>query len=320
MDAVVINNVSKRYGSLQAVSNLNLSIRKGEIFGLLGPNGAGKTTTIRMLSGLSRPTSGTISVMGFDVERETVMVKTVIGVVPETSNLYPELTCFDNLLFAGRLYGLSSREAKRRAEELLREFKLTEKQDAFFRSLSGGMKRRLTMAASLIHDPQVIFLDEPTKGLDVMSARALREMIRSLKKRATTILLTTHYLEEADHLCDRIGIIVKGNLITVNTPEALKQSVRTDKVVELRLNPFSSSVKKKLNRLTAIKQINIVGDKLRCTIDNLDIFLSELCLMVKDECLGVESFNTITPTLEDAFVKITGLKREVMLQEKPGGT
>ncbi len=244
MDAVVINNVSKRYGSLQAVSNLNLSIRKGEIFGLLGPNGAGKTTTIRMLSGLSRPTSGTISVMGFDVERETVMVKTVIGVVPETSNLYPELTCFDNLLFAGRLYGLSSREAKRRAEELLREFKLTEKQDAFFRSLSGGMKRRLTMAASLIHDPQVIFLDEPTKGLDVMSARALREMIRSLKKRATTILLTTHYLEEADHLCDRIGIIVKGNLITVNTPEALKQSVRTDKVVELRLNPFSSSVKK----------------------------------------------------------------------------
>jgi len=254
MDAVIVNEIRKSFNSYPAVDGVSFSIKKGEVFGFLGPNGAGKTTTIRILSGLLKPSSGKALIMGNDVVKEPVEVKKVIGVVPETSNLYPELTCFDNLVFAGRLYGMKSEKVKTKADELLTMFGLGEKRNALFSKLSGGMKRRLTMAASLIHEPPVLFLDEPTTGLDVMSARALREIIQSLKQKGTTILLTTHYIEEADRLCDRIAIIVKGRIIVIDTPEALKKSV-----------------------------------------------------------------SAVNPSLEDAFIEITGLKSELMFQEKEGG-
>ena len=254
MDAVIINEIRKSFNSCPAVDGVSFSIKKGEVFGFLGPNGAGKTTTIRILSGLLKPSSGKALIMGNDVVKEPVEVKKVIGVVPETSNLYPELTCFDNLVFAGRLYSMKSEKAKIKADELLMMFGLREKRNALFSKLSSGMKRRLTMAASLIHQPPVLFLDEPTTGLDVMSARALREIIQSLKQKGTTILLTTHYIEEADRLCDRIAIIVKGRIIVTDTPDALKKSV-----------------------------------------------------------------SAVNPSLEDAFVEITGLQSELMFQEKEGG-
>src|SRR3990170_1662414 len=254
MNTVIVSGLKKRYDGFPAIDGVSFSINMGEVFGLLGPNGAGKTTTIRILSGLLKPTSGNALIMGNDVVKKPVEVKKSIGVVPETSNLYPELTCFDNLVFAGRLYGMRSEKVKTKADELLELFGLKEKRNVLFSKLSSGMKRRLSMAASLIHDPPVLFLDEPTTGLDVMSARALREIIHSLKRRGITILLTTHDIEEADRLCDRIAIIVKGRITVIDTPEALKKSV-----------------------------------------------------------------SAVNPSLEDAFVEITGLKSELMFQEKEGG-
>jgi len=254
MDAVIVEELRKDYNSFPALDGVSFFIKRGEVFGLLGPNGAGKTTTLKILSGQIKPASGKALIMGHDVANNPVEVKSSIGVVPETSNLYPELTCFENLLFAGRLYGMKSEKARVKADELLESFRLKEKRDVLFAKLSSGMKRRLTMAASLVHDPPVLFLDEPTTGLDVMSARALREIMQSLKNRGVTILLTTHYIEEADRLCDRIAIIVKGRIIVIDTPEALKKSV-----------------------------------------------------------------SAVNPSLEDAFVEITGLESELMIQEKEGG-
>jgi ABC-2 type transport system ATP-binding protein len=318
MDAVIVKELRKSYNTFPALDGISFSIRQGEVFGLLGPNGAGKTTTIRIVSGLSVPSSGTAMIMGYDVVSNPVIVKKNIGVVPETSNLYPELTCTDNLIFAGRLYGISTENAKIRANELLSIFGLEEKNDVFFGKLSSGMKRKLTVAASLIHDPPVLFLDEPTTGLDVMSARALREIIKTLKERGITILLTTHYIEEADRLCDRIAIIVKGKIITIDTPKALKKSVSTEKAVDVKISPYSPFLKKEFSKITKAVKYEKREDIFRFFIDDLDTFLSEFSAFIKEQGLSIEAIRTVTPSLEDAFIEITGLKREIMIQEKGG--
>jgi ABC-2 type transport system ATP-binding protein len=319
MDAVTVKELRKSYNTFLALDGISFSIRKGEVFGLLGPNGAGKTTTIKILSGLSKPSSGSVHIMGSDIVRDTVKVKKRIGVVPETSNLYPELSCFENLLFAGRLYGISTKEVQSKSDDLLKLFGLEEKRNAPFGKLSSGMKRKLTVAASLIHDPPVLFLDEPTTGLDVMSARALREVIQSLRERGITILLTTHYIEEADRLCDRIAIIVKGKIITIDTPEALKKSVTTEKAVDVKISPYSPAIEKEFLKMTTAAKCEKREEMFRFFIENLDAFLSEFSVFVKGKGLRIEAVCTVTPSLEDAFVEITGLRREIMIQEKGGG-
>ncbi len=318
-DVVTVKELRKSYNTFPAVDGISFSIRKGEVFGFLGPNGAGKTTTIRILSGISIPASGTVRIMGYDVVSNPVMVKKSIGVVPETSNLYPELTCFDNLIFAGRLYGIGTKKVKARADELLHLFGLEEKRDVSFGKLSSGMKRRLTVASSIIHDPPVLFLDEPTTGLDVMSARALREIIQSLKNRGITILLTTHYIEEADRLCDRIAIIVKGKIITIDTPESLKKAVSTEKAVDVKISPYPPFIEKEFSKIPSVMKYVKREDMFRFFIDDLDAFLSEFSAFIEGRSLSIESINTVSPSLEDAFIQLTGLKREIMIQEKGGG-
>jgi ABC-2 type transport system ATP-binding protein len=219
---IQVSDLTKHYGEILAVDHINFEIAKGEVFGFLGPNGAGKTTTIRMLTGLSKPTSGNASILGFDIHSEIINIKKLIGVVPEISNLYDELSGFDNLLFMAQLYGVSRTQRRKRAEELLRTFRLYERKDSLFLTFSRGMKRALTIAAALIHNPQVLFLDEPTVGLDVVAARSLRNLISSLHQKGITIFLTTHYLEEADLLCDRVAILVKGRILAIDTPQTLK--------------------------------------------------------------------------------------------------
>jgi ABC-2 type transport system ATP-binding protein len=318
-DVVIVKELRKSYNTFPALDGISFSIRKGEVFGLLGPNGAGKTTTIKILSGLSKPSSGSVHIMGSDIVKDTVKVKKCIGVVPETSNLYPELSCFENLLFAGRLYGISTKELQSKSDDLLKLFGLEEKRNAPFGKLSSGMKRKLTVAASLIHDPPVLFLDEPTTGLDVMSARALREIIQRLKERGITILLTTHYIEEADRLCDRIAIIVKGKIITIDTPRALKKSVSTEKAVDVKISPYSPAIEKEFLKMTTVMKYETREEMCRFFIEDLDAFLSEFSAFTKGTNVNIESINTVLPSLEDAFVEITGLKRETMIQEKGGG-
>ncbi|MCU0851058.1 MAG: ABC transporter ATP-binding protein [Candidatus Thermoplasmatota archaeon] len=229
---IIVSNLTKRYKDISVVNCINFDVKRGEIFGFLGPNGAGKTTTIKMLTGLIQPTKGTATITGKDIRTQIIEIKKIVGVVTEDSNLYDDISVLDNLRFVGQLYGVPKVEREKRIGELLKRFDLEPKQDAKFATLSKGMKRKVTIAAAFIHSPQVIFLDEPTTGLDVLSARILRAMIKELKALGVTIFLTTHYIEEAEQLCDRVVILVKGIVKIVDTPRNLMAMTNSKKLEE----------------------------------------------------------------------------------------
>src|SRR6056297_509817 len=207
-DIIAVETLAKRFDDVQAVSDVSFTVKQGELFGFLGPNGAGKTTTINMLTGLARPDAGTIRIAGLDCSADPKAAQHLIGVVPDESNLYPELTGYDNLCFCASLYGIEKGERRRRADHLLRHFRLQEAAHRKFSGYSKGMKRKLTIAAGIIHQPEILFLDEPTTGIDVASARQIRQLISEMYQQGTTIFLTTHYIEEAERLCERIAFIV----------------------------------------------------------------------------------------------------------------
>jgi ABC-2 type transport system ATP-binding protein len=304
-DAMQVAGLTKVYqldkGSppLRAVDGIEFAVHEGEVFGFLGPNGAGKTTTIRMLTGLTRPTAGSATVLGFDLATDAARLKKRIGVVPEASNLYDELSAFDNLVFSMQLYGVPRAERRPRAEALLARFRLSEKRDAPFAKLSRGMKRALTIAAALAHRPPLIFLDEPTTGLDVMSARNLRHMIAGLRDEGVTVFLTTHYLEEAERLCDRVAIIVKGRIVALDSVAGLKAAAPGKAGVEITFANAEGHVESR-----------------RFEADDVDAALrAALSAAAGHRVLAV---NTMRPTLEDVFVRLTGLGAEAMLAEKGG--
>lgn len=283
----------------------------------MGPNGAGKTTTIRMLTGLSKPTAGKAELLGLEVTLNAARAKGFTGVVPETPNLYDELTALENLIFIGKLYGVTSKDRRERAEALLELFRLQEKRDRPFGTLSRGMKRALTIAAALIHNPKILFLDEPTVGLDVMAARSLRKTIRELHDQGMTIFLTTHYLEEADILCDRIAIIVKGRIVAAGRPEELKEMTAKEQAVEFTVSGEASTLVELLTALTGTKPMLINSSTLRCS-GTTNHLLPRICRAAQDAETEIVSINTVKPTLEEAFVKITGLSPTVMATEKGG--
>lgn len=305
-EIIQVENLTKIYPAdkgrppLRAVDGIDFTVREGEVFGFLGPNGAGKTTTIRMLTGLSRPTSGVARLLDLDLTSDLPRIKKRIGVVPEASNLYDELTAFDNLVFAMQLYGVPRAARAARAEELLERFYLSEKRDAPFAKLSRGMKRALTIAAALAHRPPLVFLDEPTTGLDVMSARNLRQMIAALREEGITVFLTTHYLEEAERLCDRVAILVKGRIVALDTVSGLRSAAQPKAIVEITLAGENSQPEKRRRECE---------DGVESAIQQL---LAEAC---GRQVLAV---NTLRPSLEDVFVQLTGLSSEVMLAEKAG--
>jgi len=312
-----VQGLSKRFGDIQAVDQLDFLVNEGEIFGFLGPNGAGKTTTIRILVGLLRPDSGTALVNGYDVLNEPVRAKESVGVVPESSNLYGELSAMENLIYMCQLYGLPKKDWRGRAEELLQEFNLFDRKDGKFQGFSRGMKRRLTIAAALVHRPSILFLDEPTTGLDVMSARGLREAINNLKKKGVTVFLTTHLIQEAEDLCDRVAIIVKGKIRIIDTPEALKESVRETEVLEIRPHPVSQALPGEMEALSGVEKAALVGDRLRLYGKSLHGSVCQIFNRLNAKGVSILSIQTLTPTLEDAFVKLTGVDAEVMRVDKP---
>ncbi|MBN1667857.1 MAG: ABC transporter ATP-binding protein [Anaerolineales bacterium] len=218
MKAIEVQNLSRDYNGLRAVNELSFSVAPGEIFGFLGPNGAGKTTTIKILTGQLRPTSGSARVAGYDVVSQRSELKPRIGVVFEHQNLYERLSGRDNLFFSARLYNVE----KQRVEQVLQQVGLVEKAGQRVKKYSNGMKQRLLIARALLHRPQVIFLDEPTKGLDPGVARTLRNLVSDLRTDGVTVFLTTHYMEEADRLCNRVAILEQGQIVALDTPERLK--------------------------------------------------------------------------------------------------
>jgi len=224
-EAIVTQNLSKQYKDVWAVENLNLKVFSGEIFGFLGPNGAGKTTTIRALTGLTKPTSGSLWVSGFDVEKEPEKVKRVIGVVQQHFTFDLDLNLRENMELHARLHHIPIDERKQRINELLEFVGLSKQSERMVEDLSGGMKKAAMIARALLHRPKIIFLDEPTVGLDVQLRRRMWDLIRSLSRNGTTIFLTTHYIEEAEALCQRVGIVNQGHLIALGSPSELRQSV-----------------------------------------------------------------------------------------------
>jgi len=226
------SNLVKKYGEKLAVNDVSFDVHAGEVFGFLGPNGAGKTTTIKMIVGLLQPTSGSVRVDGFDVQIQSLQAKAACGYVPDTPNLYPKLSARELLRFVGDLYELPRQKVDERIEELLRLFDLTEVQDDLIDSFSHGMKQKAALAAALIHDPRVLVLDEPTVGLDPKSARLIKDMLRQIADRGSAVFLSTHILEIAERMCDRIGIIDKGRLVAVGTMDQLRALGKGERSLE----------------------------------------------------------------------------------------
>jgi ABC-2 type transport system ATP-binding protein len=249
-----------------------------------------------------------------------VEVKKTIGLVPETSNLYGELTSLENLIYQAELYGVPKSERRIRAIQLLEEFGLKEHQEKSFQKLSRGLKRRLTIAAALIHYPTILFLDEPTTGLDVMSARGLRKHIRDFKKKGITIFLTTHYIPEAEGLCDRIAIIVKGKIRIMDTPEDIKSHVKKMEILEIGVDRIPDPLKNRLLSLDGIEKIVIDENRIRFHTKNIDQVTPGIIKLFEEQGARMETINTLSPSLEDAFVTLTGLDSELMKIDKPEKT
>ncbi|TFH18607.1 ATP-binding cassette domain-containing protein [Candidatus Bathyarchaeota archaeon] len=302
--AIIVNNLVKNYGSLNALDRINFQVEEGSVFGLLGPNGAGKTTTIRILTGLTRPTSGSAVVLGYDIINEAVKAKQQIGVVPDTSNIYEELTAYQNLIFAAQLYNVPRGLRKQRAHELLESFGLSERAEDKVAKLSHGLKRRLTIACALVHSPSLLFLDEPTTGLDVQSARQLRSTVKTLGDEGVTVFLTTHYIEEADQLCDKVAMINHGSIAVVDSPEKLKASITGSKVTEVS---FTGEPKlEELRELPGVFEVYRLGNRIKLTTGSDEEIIGALVDYGREKGIKILSMNTLKPTLEDAFIRITG--------------
>jgi ABC-2 type transport system ATP-binding protein len=310
--AIEVQNLTKIYPSpgkgagFLAVDQINFTIKQGEIFGFLGPNGAGKSTTQRMLTTLLTPTEGQILILGHDLADDAYPAKRQVGLVPEESNVYTELTAWDNLMFTGRLYRMSKADRTARAEELLKDFGLWDKKDVKAENFSKGMKRKLSIAMAIIHKPALLFLDEPTPGLDVQSARTIRTLIRQLSAEGTTVFMTTHQIEEANQLCDRVAIINHGKIAVIDTPEKLKQTFQQVQSVEIAFTQSPEGLEDKFTTLPEVSTVLKIGDKWRLYTDSPPDLLPHLIKFSEKEDLGIVSLNTLAPSLEDVFLQITG--------------
>jgi len=304
MDAIVVENLTKYYGDLLAVNGISFSVKWGELFGFLGPNGAGKTTTVRMLCGLTRISSGEAYVAGYSSLRELKLVKKVIGLVPDISNLYPELTCWDNLIFTGEMYGLGRGERVRRARELLEFFDLLDKRDSKFGQLSKGQKRKLTLAAALMHNPRILFLDEPTIGLDVRSRRMIWNMIRELNENGLTIFLTTHNIHEAFNLCDRIAVINRGEIIANGSPAELRRRFSGSEVLEVSFAGRMSV--EEVSRIPGVINASRSGESFTIVVSDPLSVMEEIARKAKSKGISLNYVNLRGADAEEVFLKIIG--------------
>lgn len=306
-NAIEVSDLTKHYANVTAVEGVTFRVAKGEFYGLLGPNGAGKTTTIRMLTGLMKPTSGTAKVAGRDCIKEALAVKQRIGVVSEVSNLYNEMSAWNNLMFIAELHGVDKRTRTHRAKQMLEAFQLYERRNERLLGYSKGMKRRVRIAAALLHNPEVLFLDEPTSGLDVQSSRLIRSLVTELNRQGVTVFLTTHYIDEADQLCDRVAIIRRGKIVVEGSPEKLKSSLQSEHVVEVAFDRDAPNLERLLRTGGALKDVAKRGDRYQIHTVDPSFAIKELVQFAASNGLAILSMNTKHPSLEDVFVEYTGL-------------
>jgi ABC-2 type transport system ATP-binding protein len=313
VQAIEVSHLVKKFGTLAAVNDISFSVGSGETFGFLGPNGAGKTTTIRVLTGISPPTSGTATIFGHDIVHETVAARQSMGIVSETSNVYTDLTGWQNMMLAAQLYCIGRSERDKNATQLLKRFELDKRRGDKVHGYSKGMRRRLTIAMGLVNSPRLLFLDEPTSGLDVESNLIIRDIISDLIAEGVTVFLTTHNIEEANVLCDRVAIIDKGVIAAIDAPERLKKTIESVQSIEVAFSDSASAAR--LDELRLIPTVNEArkeGDKYKLFTEDPSEVIDGVMAYAQAHNTRVISITTLGPSLEDVFVKLTGLQR-------PGG-
>jgi ABC-2 type transport system ATP-binding protein len=303
MPAIEIKELCKSFGKFQSVDRLTLTVRQGEIYGLLGPNGSGKTTTINMISGLSVPTSGEVRVMGYDVRRNARQVRQILGSVPQETALYEELSAWTNMDFHADLFGIPRKEKKERITILLELVQLLDRKDSRVSTFSGGMKRRLALARALLHDPKLIYLDEPTLGVDVQARRVIWDYILSLRDEGKTVLITTNYLEEAQALCERLAIIDHGKLVAEDTPDHLKQTYGGS-VIEVDTEQ-PSQAGDELRALPGVKDVAQDGKHLKITTQGVHNIAPQIITILTQEG-EIKDIAIREPNLDEIFLRLTG--------------
>ena len=287
---------------IRAVDNISFEVNYGEIFGFLGPNGAGKTTTIRMLTGILKPTKGQIIIFGKDSWKNLISIKQLMGHVPEEANVYPDLTGLRNLTFIGELYGMTKRDRIKRAEDLLMSFELFEKRNFLAKKYSKGMKQRLLLCMALMSTPKILFLDEPTQGLDVQSSIIIKKLIKEYNENGMTIFITTHDMDVANELCDRIAIINQGKIIGLDTPENLRKLKQEFQAIDFY---FANKVNEKdIERLSAVKKVKKIKDGYRVIVDEVNSGIHEIINFLKINQIEIKKINTHEPSLEEVFIKM----------------
>jgi ABC-2 type transport system ATP-binding protein len=299
--AIEISGLTKKFGDFIAVDHLDLKVYKGEIFGLLGPNGAGKTTTIRMLCGLMAPTEGSIKILGYNIPEQRNEAIGKIGYMAQRFSLYEDLTVYENMEFYGKLYGLKGSLLRERILKLLDFLELSEFKDRLAGKLSGGMKQRLALGVALIHNPSLLILDEPTAGVDPSLRRAFWNYFRSLNKEGTTILVTTHYMDEAEN-CDRIGLMSKGKLIAIGSPRELKRKAFGGDVIELKIKGDINSLPLKILETRKENDITIV----RAVLNDISKELPNIFNLLDSYNIKLISVEPINISLEEVFIKLLG--------------
>jgi ABC-2 type transport system ATP-binding protein len=307
VDAIVVEGLQKRYGAVEALRGVTFRVREGEVFGLLGPNGAGKSTTVRILVTLAKPDEGRAEVAGFDVARQPEAVRRSIGYVAQASGVDPAATGRENLTLQGRVQGLGGERLRLRVDELLGLFGLADAADRTVRGYSGGMKRRLDVALGLVHRPSILFLDEPTTGLDPEARAAMwEELERLAAAERLTILLTTHYLEEADRLAHRLAIVSRGVIVVEGTPEALKHELRGDSVSVELADGRADDAHRLLLELPAVHEVTLDGRVLRARVDHGGRAVPVLLSTLDEGGIPVASVTLARPSLDDVYLHHTG--------------
>lgn len=301
-------NLVKNYGDFAAVKGVSFDIKEGEIFSLLGPNGAGKTTTISMLSTLYTPTSGDASIGGHSISKDPMAVKRVIGVVPQEIALYEDLTAKENLVFWGQMYGLGGKPLNSRVDEVLEQIGLTEKAKNRVKTYSGGMKRRVNIGVGLLHKPRLLFMDEPTVGIDPQSRRAILDTVKDLNKQGMTVLYTTHYMEEAQELSDRVGIMDHGELIALGTQDELTKQVGETETLILHIgeNEDPEALAKAVSAVEGVQKADVTDHEVSVITTDAKDILASVVSKANERGIKIRSMDIREPNLEAVFLHLTG--------------
>ncbi len=309
MSAILqVQNLVKNYGDFKAVKGVSFDIEEGEIFSLLGPNGAGKTTTISMLSTLYTPTSGDATIGGYSITKDPMGVRGLIGVVPQDLALYEDLTARENLIFWGQMYNMSGKPLSMRVDEVLEQIGLTDKAKDRVKTYSGGMKRRVNIGVGLLHKPRLLFLDEPTVGIDPQSRRAILDTVKDLNKQGMTLLYITHYMEEAEELSDRVGIFDHGEMIAIGTKKELTQQVGQAETLILHVgeNDDSEALAKTLKDIQGVQQATAVDHKVSVVCAEAEDVLAAVVTKANERGIKIRSIDIREPNLEAVFLHLTG--------------